>query len=102
MGAIVSPAYTKAAKGQQCTLNIAGVCSYNRETVVFCHFPNESGGMAEKSDDICGGDGCYACHQVIDNPGSNEHFEQHRAWYLMRSMVRTIRRRIEQGVVTIK
>ena len=34
-------AIRKAAKGEECTLNIAGVCSYDPETVVLCHFPSE-------------------------------------------------------------
>ena len=48
-------AIRKAAKGEQCTLNIAGVCNYNPETVVFCHFPSETHGMGLKSDDLSGG-----------------------------------------------
>ena len=32
-------AIRNAAKGEQCTLNIAGVCNYNPETVVFLPFP---------------------------------------------------------------
>lgn len=47
-------AIRKAAKGEQCTLNIAGVCNYNPETVVFCHFPSETHGMGLKSDDLSG------------------------------------------------
>lgn len=31
-------AIRKAARGEECTLNIAGVCSYDPETVVLCHF----------------------------------------------------------------
>ena len=31
-------AIRKAARGEECTLNIAGVCSYDPETVVLCHY----------------------------------------------------------------
>jgi hypothetical protein len=31
-------AIRKAAKGEECTLNIAGVCSYDPETVVLAHY----------------------------------------------------------------
>ena len=31
-------AIRKAAKGEQCTLNITGVCNYNPETVVLAHY----------------------------------------------------------------
>ena len=39
-------AIRKAARGEECTLNIAGVCSYDPETVVLCHFPSDSHGLA--------------------------------------------------------
>ena len=42
-------AIRKAAKGEECTLNIAGVCSYDPETVVLCHFPSDSHGIGFKS-----------------------------------------------------
>ena len=38
-------AIRKAARGEECTLNIAGVCSYDHETVVLCHFPSDSHGV---------------------------------------------------------
>ena len=38
-------AIRKAARGEECTLNIAGVCSYDPETVVLCHFPSDSHGI---------------------------------------------------------
>lgn len=95
--------YTGAARGQVCTAQISGVCNYETETVVFCHFPDESHGIALKADDYIGGDCCSACHDVIDGrvpapPGWNEN----KHFYLMRSMIRTIRTRIESGVVVVK
>ena len=38
-------AIRKAARGEECTLNIAGVCSYDPDTVVLCHFPSDSHGI---------------------------------------------------------
>lgn len=89
------------ARGEECTLNIAGVCNYNPETVVFAHLPDESHGMAQKSDDICGCDACSACHDVLDGRVFDQDFSDHKDWYMRRAMVRTWRNRIKQGVIKI-
>ena len=47
-----SNAIRMSAKGEECTLNIVGVCNYNAETTVLCHLPDESKGMSHKADDI--------------------------------------------------
>lgn len=52
---IRSKKITQSAKGESCTLQIAGFCHGDTDSVVFCHFPDESHGMGIKSDDICGG-----------------------------------------------
>ncbi|WP_019272720.1 nuclease domain-containing protein [Neisseria lactamica] len=63
-------AIRKAAKGEQCTLNIAGVCNYNPETTVLCHFLGETHGMGLKSDDLSAGFGCSTCPMQYDRPDS--------------------------------
>ncbi|SUA20860.1 phage associated protein [Neisseria gonorrhoeae] len=45
----MSSAIRKAAKGGQCTPNIAGVCNDNPETVVLCRFPGETHGAGLKA-----------------------------------------------------
>ena len=97
-----SKKYRAAAKGQDCTLNIAGVCSYDPETVVLCHFPSEGKGVGIKSTDISSGDACSACHDVIDGRVSSDEFREHSDYYLRRSQTRTILRRIDQGLIIIK
>ena len=93
--------YRKAARGQQCTLQIVGVCNGDTETVVFAHFPDESNGIGKKSDDISGGDCCSACHDAIDGRVKCSEFSENKDWYLRRAQTRTLRRRIEQGVIKI-
>lgn len=97
---IRSKAIRESARGEDCTLQIAGVCSYRPETVVLCHFPDESHGVGRKSDDISAGYGCSACHDWIDRrvKGRDEEAE----WYMRRSQTRTLRRLIERGIVVIK
>lgn len=97
-----SKKYTDAAKGQPCTLNIVGVCNYDPETTVFCHFPDETNGMGKKSDDISGGDACSNCHDMIDGRVKRSHeYGQHQDWYYRRSQTRTLRNRIERGIVKL-
>jgi hypothetical protein len=98
---IRSKKYTQAAKGQQCKVNIAGVCNYQEETVVFAHFPDESHGMGIKADDICGADCCSSCHDVIDGRVQNGGYHGNEHFYLRRAQTRTIRDRIKRGILKL-
>lgn len=91
-----------SANGQNCTLNIAGACNYNPETVVLCHFPHESHGTALKSTDISSGYGCSGCHDAIDNRSKSGLSEEDREFYMRRSQVRTWEKFVELGLVTVK
>ncbi|CAL9960014.1 HNH endonuclease [Vibrio phage K250 g1] len=99
---IESKKIREAAKGEDCTLNIAGVCNYDSSTVVLTHLPDESHGMSRKADDISACFSCSNCHDVIDRRVVSESFEPDREWYLRRAMVRTWRRLIEMQIVSIK
>lgn len=92
---------TDSARGEQCTINIAGVCSYDPETVVYCHLPDGGKGMGIKSSDLSGAYGCYTCHQVIDGHARCEDYQQHRDWYLRRAQTRTLERLLEKGILRI-
>src|ERR1044071_1773308 len=41
-----------SARGEECTLNVYGVCNNNPETTVLAHLPDESNGMGMKADDF--------------------------------------------------
>lgn len=58
----------KAARGQDCTLRIPGVCNYNPETTVLCHSPYLASGrgMCLKAPDTEACFGCSACHDRLD------------------------------------
>jgi hypothetical protein len=99
---IRSKKYTQAAKGQQCKVNIAGVCNYCEDTVVFAHFPDGNRGMAIKADDINGGDACSDCHDCIDGRRFNRDYIDNRDFYLRRAQTRTIIDRIERGILCLK
>ena len=57
-------AIRRSAKGEECTINLYGVCSHQTETVVLCH--ENGGGMGMKTPDENGAYGCHACHMVVD------------------------------------
>lgn len=101
---IESKAMRQAANGESCTVEILGVCNSDPATVVLAHLPDESHGMARKSDDLSAAFCCSACHDVLDGRVSwPDAFEQsYREWYQRRAQTRTWRRLVELGVVTIK
>lgn len=90
-----------SARGEDCTLNIAGVCSYDTNETILAHLPDESSGASLKADDISACYSCAACHDAIDRR-NNAMPEEEREWYQRRAMVRTWRRLIEAGIVIIK
>lgn len=101
---IKSQAMRDSAKGEDCTLEIAGVCNGDNSTVVLAHLPDGSGGiMGGKVDDISACYACSSCHAVIDGqvkwPGDEEILED---WYAHRANIRTLRRMVDKGVITIK
>ncbi len=92
-----------AARGEPCTLNLIGVCNGNPETTVLAHLPDESHGMGRKSNDISAAFCCSACHNCIDGRTKWPHGNAGpREWYYRRAMVRTWRRLVDKGVITIK
>lgn len=98
---IVSQKMRDSARDEECTFQIVGVCRNNPETVVLCHLPDESHGMALKSDDLSAAYGCYECHQAVDGHAPCPELDAYRSDYLRRAMVRTWRRMVEKGIIKI-
>jgi hypothetical protein len=101
MGTIVSKAIRESAKRQDCTLRIEGVCNYDNSTTVWAHLPDESKGMATKSDDISGCYACCDCHIWIDQKMSKDE-RNDTEWYMRRAMIRSWRVLIDQNIIKIK
>lgn len=102
MGTIASKAVRDSARGEACTLQIAGVCNGNWDTTVFAHLPDESKGIGTKSDDLSACYACHACHDMLDGRQRNALSAEDREWYMRRAMVRTWRKLHEKGLLTIK
>jgi len=89
----------KSAQGEQCTLNIAGVCRYESETVILAHIGFGDGGTAKRRQpgEVNAVYACAYCHDAIgegkDVPGQGGKW-----FYIARGLVRTFQRRIEKGL----
>ncbi len=95
---IKSKKLRNSARGQNCTMNVANVCSYNSETVVLAHVNVDGGSIGGKSDDRSACFACYECHTWLDQlKGSTEDV----LFYTRRAMVRTMIIWIDMGVVKI-
>lgn len=58
----------RAARGQDCTLQLPGICNYACDTTVLCHsnFLKDGKGMGLKAPDTAAAFGCSSCHDVLD------------------------------------
>ena len=100
MTVIQSKKLRDSARGEQCTVNISGVCCYDESTVILAHLPSSIAGY--KSTDLSSCYACHTCHTAIDQIGSVSEFEESRDWYLRRAMVRTWTRFYDMGLITVK
>lgn len=59
---------TQAAKGEDCTIRLPGICNFNPETTVFAHLSGVRfrKGIASKVSDALGAFSCSCCHDAID------------------------------------
>lgn len=99
--AIRSKALRDSAKGEDCTLNIAGVCSYDSAKTVLCHLnlDSRSRGRGYKTDDLSAAFGCSACHAAMDGDVLSE---EDWLFYAARGLVRTQKRWVEMGLIQVK
>jgi len=89
-----SKTYRNGAKDQSCT-----VCDMNDGTTVFVHLDAQYAGKGRgiKADDVAGFDGCQECHDRYARLDGNPLPE----WLITRALYRTVKRRIEQGILII-
>lgn len=92
-----------AARGEHCKLNIPFACIGGTDTTVACHSPlKEDRYGSQKSDDTCISDGCRGCHDYLDRRSKmqGEHItEENQRYFFHRGMVKTIKNRIERGII---
>jgi hypothetical protein len=92
---------TRAARGQECTVQLYPYCNGNPETTVLAHANSEDKGMGIKSPDWWGADACSACHDILDGRVRTDIPREEITAAHIRGIYRTIKRRIEQGVIKV-
>ena len=97
---------TSAARGQECTLQIPGVCQGGTETTVACHSPLLEDRQGSKAPDFAIAFGCMACHDVIDRrknfvclDGHGLMCDEDQRYYFHRGMTRTLAILFDSGVI---
>lgn len=89
------PALTNAARGQLCTVQLFGICNYNRETTSAAHYKQEGqGGTGTKPPDTQVADCCSDCHNVLDGRAPSDFDANHLRSEHMAGVVATIDRRL--------
>ncbi len=88
---------TKAARGQECTIQVHPYCNSNPETVVFCHAPSDRKGWSIKSPDWWGAFGCSSCHDIIDGRRIVDIPASEIYNCFMRGVYSTLEKQIETG-----
>lgn len=89
----------QSAQGEECTLQVPGICNHNPETTVLAHFSFEGGKMGGKPSDLSAAYACHACHDAMD-------FRTERPeayyYYAARGIQRTLQRLYERGLIQVK
>jgi len=98
---IRSRRYLDGSRGQPCTLEITACCIGGTETTVAAHIRDETHGRSIKADDISIADACAACHDALDGRGRAPLSSEEWLFYSLRRLQRTLRNRIERGLVVI-
>ena len=79
----------KAARGQHCQVEIAGVCNYNKATTVLAHIRMGNAGIGRKPHDAWGVHACSNCHDMIDGRMKpTDDFAANKWWYIARALGR--------------
>jgi len=101
---IRSQALRDSARGERCTLNIAGFCDYGTDTTVLAHVPFFGGsGMGMKCSDLQTVYACGSCHDVLDRRKRVDWLSDVDLYfYAGRGIARTQLRMIERGLITVK
>jgi hypothetical protein len=85
-----------SARGQDCTMQVVGVCNFNSETTVLAHLDSENKGTAYKSSDLFAVYACSDCHSWLDQHKGNK---EDRLFYSLRALDRTHRIMTNTGLI---
>ena len=94
----------QSAKGEDCTVNVVGICNYNPETTVLAHIQLKGhGGMSTKPSDMMACYACSECHDFLDNRNHTKSIEQEfKTDYQLSALAKTHERLIDKGLIIVK
>ena len=89
-----------AARMQQCQIRVPGICSFNPEETVLCHF-RMAGicGTGMKPIDLIGSWGCASCHSAVDGRISTPFTHDQLRLMHLEGMVRTLDQLVKQRLL---
>lgn len=85
-----------AARGQECTLRLVGVCNFNPDTTIAAHIGRRRG-MALKCGDNFVVFSCSSCHSEIDSSSRASYADDK-----LRSLEETQELLINEGLLVVK
>lgn len=96
-----SAALLRLARGQDCQVQISGVCNGNAETVVAAHanWSDYGKGMSCKAHDWAVAWACSACHAEIDSGSRLSKAERQEHWH--RGFLRTLHLCFQNGYIKV-
>lgn len=89
-----------SARDQPCTMRVLGICNHDPATTVAAHITLKGRGVAMKPDDTDIVYACSDCHAVMDGHRQSDEYAQNRFFYLLRGHLETMRRLIENEVLS--
>ena len=88
-----------SARGEQCTMQVFGICNNNPDTTVYAHINFTGATMGGKSPDYMGCYACSDCHDFMDGRANYNHPErEHLDFYKGRALALTVGKLIEKGI----
>jgi hypothetical protein len=87
----------ESARGEECTIRIAGICNHDPSTVVLCHapYPGKSG---TRTHDWWAAYGCSSCHDAVDGR-ARMNYDLSLFW--LPAIHETQQRLMEKGLIVI-
>lgn len=95
----------QSARGEQCQIRLPFVCNGDPATVVWCHANGSAAGkgLHQKSPDILGAYGCFACHAVYDRRVPVAGLTRQEVELLFwEGHARSVVRLIERGLIVVR
>lgn len=94
---------TETARNAPCLIRVPGICNYNPETTVACHYRSVSmgAGVGIKPSDILSAHGCSDCHSAIDGRVKTDFTRDELRLMHAEGVLRTIDKLVKLGKVKL-